>query len=201
MGVEDLYDATAFLVDKAGALGIDPRRIAVSGGSAGAVNALTAEYLLCAGDTLARAHLPEGFGYGCVITFAGGVWTDAQGPLEWRVKPCPLLMFHGSDDPLVPYRTSPRARGAAHGVADIARQMEERRWPYALYTYDGYDHSVAGLPMFLNVDDMLSFLRRAERGENLLLDIHQRPGGRHDGAWMSATMQRYEAEHHTGKPF
>ena len=72
-GVEDLYDATAWIVGHADMLNIDTTKIVISGGSAGATNSVMAEYYLCNGDELAQ-RLPKGFRYAGVIPFAGGIW-------------------------------------------------------------------------------------------------------------------------------
>ena len=47
IGVEDLYSATAFIIDNAEALGVDPSNIVIAGSSAGAIISLQAEWHLC----------------------------------------------------------------------------------------------------------------------------------------------------------
>ena len=42
MGVEDLFDATRFVLDRAGELNIDPTKVLICGSSAGAINSMTA---------------------------------------------------------------------------------------------------------------------------------------------------------------
>ena len=53
MAVEDLYDATAFIVDKADEWGIDSSQIVACGSSAGAITVLHGEYALCNASPLA----------------------------------------------------------------------------------------------------------------------------------------------------
>ena len=60
MAVEDLYDATAFIVDKADEWGIDSSQIVACGSSAGAITVLHGEYALCNASPLVQ-HLPAGF--------------------------------------------------------------------------------------------------------------------------------------------
>ena len=59
MAVEDLYDATAFIVDKADEWGIDSSQIVACGSSAGAITVLHGEYALCNASPLVQ-HLPVG---------------------------------------------------------------------------------------------------------------------------------------------
>lgn len=57
MAVEDLYDATAFIVDKADEWGIDSSQIVACGSSAGAITVLHGEYALCNASPLVRPCL------------------------------------------------------------------------------------------------------------------------------------------------
>jgi carboxylesterase type B len=47
MAVEDLFSATAFMIDNAETLGINPENIVISGSSAGAISVMQAEYEIC----------------------------------------------------------------------------------------------------------------------------------------------------------
>lgn len=49
MAVEDLYDATSFIVGQARAWGLDPSAVVASGSSAGAITVLQGEYERCTG--------------------------------------------------------------------------------------------------------------------------------------------------------
>ena len=100
LAVEDLFSATAYLVENGAALGIAPHNIVVTGSSAGAITAQQAEYELCA-RTPMTSVLPKDFNYVGIMAFAGAVLTD--GELSYESKPCPVMMFHGTEDELVPY--------------------------------------------------------------------------------------------------
>lgn len=158
-GVEDLYAATKYLIDNAECLNIDPSRIMVSGGSAGAINALMGEYLLCNDDPLAKV-LPEGFDYAAVFPFAGGIWDDHREEITWGREPCPIMMFCGEDDRTVPMETNVYEFGASHGANQIIPTLQKMGAAYDLYIYEGYGHEVFYLPMALNVDDMFAFIHR-----------------------------------------
>lgn len=162
VAIEDLFDATSFIVKNADKWNADTSRVIVSGSSAGAISPLTAENLLCNGDVLAREHLPEGFRYACIMPFAGGVWKNGTGTLEWKTRPCPVMMFHGTDDGLVPYETEtlPQVKASRYGPRDIARQLRDMQVPYALYTVEDGDHSVCLSPIIFHKDEMLDFIKR-----------------------------------------
>ena len=81
-------------------MGIDPNNIVVTGSSAGAITVQQAEWEICNSTPMA-AGLPEGFNYKGVMAFAGAVLVD--GPLGYKSAPCPVMMFHGTEDELVPY--------------------------------------------------------------------------------------------------
>ena len=102
MAVEDLYDATSFIVGQARTWGIDPSAVVASGSSAGAITVLQGEYERCTGSPLSR-RLPEGFRYAGIIAFAGAVLEKGPSGPVWREKPAPIQLFHGDADCNVPY--------------------------------------------------------------------------------------------------
>lgn len=101
MSVEDLFDATGFILANAGEWGIDSGLIITSGSSAGAIAVLQGEYERVNRSQRAQ-RLPEDFRYAGVIAFAGAVYGN-DGKLRWNSTPAPLLMFHGDADQNVPY--------------------------------------------------------------------------------------------------
>ena len=130
MAVDDLYSATAFILNRAEAWGIDPERIITCGSSAGAITVLQGEYALCNGDPNARI-LPDGFRYAGVISLAGAIFQLGEEPV-WNRKPAPLLLFHGNADSNVPY-DAVRVPGAGFfGSKYIAGQLEELQSPLRL---------------------------------------------------------------------
>ena len=75
MAVEDLYDATSFIVGQARAWGLDPSAVVASGSSAGAITVLQGEYERCTGSALSR-RLPEG--YNTMLTGNGANLSQGQ---------------------------------------------------------------------------------------------------------------------------
>ena len=59
LGYGDLIDATAFIISKANEWNIDTGKIIISGGIAGAVACLMAEYDICSGDSF-QVSFPKG---------------------------------------------------------------------------------------------------------------------------------------------
>ena len=106
IAVEDLFSATAFVLDNAREWGIDRDMIVTCGSSAGAITVLQAENALCNRKREATL-LPEGFRYAGVISFAGAIFS-LDGAPKWREKPAPVLMFHGSADTQGAVRQQPQ---------------------------------------------------------------------------------------------
>ena len=113
-GAEDVLAALGYLVAEAGRRRIDPSRVILGGGSAGAFISLTA-----------ASSGKNGWGGAtvrAVIDFWGGL-VDASG-----MKPGfpPLLIIHGTRDKTVPFDMARRlaARAKEAGVACVLRPVE-----------------------------------------------------------------------------
>ena len=154
---EDIWDATRFLLDKSQELGIGPPpRIVLCGSSAGAEAVLHAAYW-------PEAPLPDGFRFSGVIGMAAALldlgWISPENAL-------PTLLFHGVDDPLVPFGSDshhycpPDAPGhlILHGSASIARHLKELNKPYILVKGTEGGHGWADKPMFDHQDILFTFL-------------------------------------------
>lgn len=156
--VEDLQDATFFLIQNRGNFGIDPQTIIISGSSAGAETVLAAAYEppYCYG-------LDSGpVAYAGVISMAGAVADTAR---IYNESAIPSMFFHGTCDNLVPYGTSPHhycnedkaGYLILHGGKAIADKLHQLEKPYWLYTICGGNHSVAGSPMVKYFDEIMKF--------------------------------------------
>lgn len=156
--VVDLYDATRYIAQQREAWGIDPEKIVISGSSAGAITVLQAEYYRCNSHSLA-ARLPEGFRYAGVISFAGAI--SAKKKLHWQTLPCPVMLFHGNADGIVPFRKAHLPfLGGLWGSETIARNLESLDSPCHFYEIDNAGHEIASLPMSRNLYDIAAFLSR-----------------------------------------
>lgn len=156
--MEDIQDATFFLIQNRESLGIDAQQIILAGSSAGAEAVLNAAYQppYCYG-------LDSGpVSYAGVMSMAGAV-PDTIGIYDESA--IPSLFFHGTDDPLVPYATAPHhycekeAPGylVLHGPKTISRKLEQLNVPFWLHTTCGGGHEMASKPMTEYFDEIVEF--------------------------------------------
>lgn len=161
LAVTDFYGATAFVIENSEEWQADPSKIIACGSSAGAITALQAEYMLCNGSPLAST-LPDGFNYAGVISFAGAICSE--GNPVWQEKPCPMLLFQGDADKVVPYGEVLAGGKGLFGSSVIASLLKDMKAAYWLYTVCGAGHEVAGTPMSENLDEIVFFIRRCVSG-------------------------------------
>ena len=156
--VEDLQDATFFMIKNRDKMGIDPQKIILSGSSAGAETVLNAAYQApyCYG-------LDSGpVSYAGVISMAGAIPDTSR---IYKESAIPSLLFHGTCDNMVPYATAPHRHCAEkqagylllHGSYSIAQKLRKLGTPYWLYTYCNASHEIAGYPMTANFNEIIDF--------------------------------------------
>ena len=162
---EDFISATKYLLDNAKDWDIDTTKIVACGSSAGAITALQAEYMLCNGDKRAQA-LGE-FNYAGVVSFAGAIFSVSGKP-KWDKEPCPVLLFHGNADSNVPYNKASAMGVGFFGSKFICKQLKKMGTPYWFYSAQYRDHSIAGDPMYVNLEEIKAFINRVVvKGEKL----------------------------------
>lgn len=167
MAVEDLFDATSAVCEKAGEWGIDRDMIIACGSSAGAISVLQGEYVI-ANNREAAAKLPAGFNYAGIISFAGAVFENAR-DINFASKPCPVLMYHGDADKNVPYDKLKKLGIGFYGSKHIAKKLDAIKSPYWFTTYENYDHVIALRPMDNNREDILLFLDQLVKDKKPLM--------------------------------
>jgi acetyl esterase/lipase len=156
--VEDLQDATFFMIQQRDKMGIDPQKIILSGSSAGAETVLNTAYQppMCYG-------LDSGpVSYAGVISMAGAIPDTSK---IFKESAIPSLLFHGTCDNLVPYASAPHhyckesqpGYLMLHGSYTIAGKLKKLGTPYWLITYCNSDHEIAGKPMTANFNDIIDF--------------------------------------------
>ena len=156
--VEDLQDATFFMIKNRDKMGINPLKIILSGSSAGAETALNAAYQApyCYG-------LDSGpVSYAGVISFAGAIPDTSR---IYKESAVPSLLFHGTCDNFIPYATAPHRHCMEkqagylmlHGSYTIAEKLRKIGTPYWLYTYCNASHEIAGSPMTTNFNEIIDF--------------------------------------------
>lgn len=144
--VEDLFDATSYIVERCEDWNIDKNEIVLLGGSAGATNSLVAEFNVANETDLAKTHLPKGFRYAGVISMAGAFWLKAGTPLTFKSKPAPIMFFHGAKDQLVTY-DEVQGPFSGYGPVYFFRNFSGPDYPKWFVDYPEGDHVIAGTPV------------------------------------------------------
>jgi acetyl esterase/lipase len=180
MAVEDLFDATAYLIEHAADCHIDTARIISCGSSAGAITVLQGAHELCCSGALA-ARLPQEFQYAGVISFSGAIFSRT-GLLEWPAPPSPILMFHGDTDKDVPYNKIELFNIGFYGSASIAEQLNAQQMPHCFYAVENTGHEISTLPMKQNWNEIHTFLDKMVLGkEKLIIHTTVKPIGKPEG--------------------
>lgn len=161
LAVEDLFTATAYLVENAEELGISPDGIVLCGSSAGAITALQADYELN-NSTAYASILPEGFRYAGVMAFAGAVFTRNWG-LKYAKEPAPTLLLHGTADKIVPYKKMKFFNLGFYGTDYIAKRFSRNGYRGCVYRYQDYGHKIASI-MAKTMDLQIDFLENYVMG-------------------------------------
>ncbi len=156
--VEDIQDATYYLIQNHEHLEIDPNKIILAGSSAGAEAVLITAY-----SPPVCYDLPSGpVSYAGVIGMAGAIPDTSIIYVESAV---PSLFFHGTDDNLVPYATAPHhyceknqpGYLILHGSQTLANKLQKLEVPFWLHTSCGGGHELAGRPMEDYFNEIIDF--------------------------------------------
>lgn len=139
--VEDLLSATAFIIENASDLNIDPANIVTIGSSAGAMTVISADYELC-NRTEMVSSLPATFRYKGVIPLSGAIYRD-DGKPSYKESPSPTLFLHGKDDKIVPYKGFSFFRYYLWGSDRLASLFEKNGYPYWIIRYNDHGHEVS----------------------------------------------------------
>lgn len=158
VAVEDLFDATSFILEHADEWNINKEQLIATGSSAGAVTVLQGEYNIANNTTLTQ-KLPNGFNYAGIISFAGAIFS-MNGDLVWANNPCPIQLFHGDADRNVPFDKITADQLGFYGSKYIARQLKEKNLPYYFYEVRNAEHEIAGTPMSHNLNEIETFIQK-----------------------------------------
>jgi acetyl esterase/lipase len=156
--LQDVQDATFFLIQNREQFGINPQKIILAGSSAGAEAVLNAAYLppMCYG-------LDSGpVSYAGVISMAGAIPDTV---VIYDESAIPSMLFHGTDDNLVPYATAPHhycnpgdpGYIILNGSYTIAEKLQQLNVPYWLHTTCGGGHELAEKPMTEYFNEIVEF--------------------------------------------
>ncbi len=154
IAVEDLFSATAFILDNAEQFGVSADNIVISGSSAGAISVLEADWMLSNGENL--GILPEGFRYAGVMSFAGAVLSD-HGKIRYANAPAPTLFLHGTADKVVNYKKMWFFNWRFNGTDALTRTFEKNGYSYNTLRYLDHGHDIAS-SMFETLPEQFRFL-------------------------------------------
>ncbi len=170
--VTDFYGATSFILSHHDAWKINPQQIIACGSSAGAITALQAAYYTYNEAELSR-QLPDTFRYAGVISFAGAI-LDSHAP-TWKNKPCPMLLFQGRADNIVPFQQATLAPyGGLWGSESIAESLKAAKASYQFHIVENAGHEIADLPLHRNQYDVMSFItRQIIHKESLVIETQE----------------------------
>lgn len=156
--VEDLQDATFFLIENRHQFAINPQKIILAGSSAGAESVLNAAYQppYCYG-------LDSG-----PVSFAGVISLSGAIPdttVLYDESAVPSLLFHGTEDRLVPYASAPHhycdkedeGYLILHGSYTISEKLRNLNTPYWLHTSCGAGHEIHSSPLVDYFDTIIEF--------------------------------------------
>ena len=155
MAVDDLFSATNYLIENAEILAVDIDHIVVSGSSAGAMTALQAEWEICNAMEPAKA-LPGWFNYAGIMAFSGAIFST-EGAIRFPQKPCPILLFHGTADRIVPYGQITLFGRQFVGGDGLSKKLKEIGANFQIYRFRDAGHEIAAT-MPHNLPEELRFL-------------------------------------------
>ena len=170
IGVEDLYGATAFIIDNAEALGVDPSNIVIAGSSAGAIISLQAEWHLC-NRSGHSGILPKDFRYAGVMSFSGAIFSR-EGKIRYSQEPAPTLLMHGTADKIVNYNHIVFFKNRFEGSKPLAEIYAKNSYNYNIYRYEGNQHEIAS-SFVCSFPEQIRFLEtNVMKGEKRIVDVN-----------------------------
>ena len=157
--VEDIDDATRYLIKNYASLKVDTNKLILSGSSAGAEAVLNYVY-----DPFVHRKSFRKHSYKAVMSFAGAVLDMNKLTAQTWI---PVFMMHGTNDQLVPYGTSPHRFCKASddgwlmmfGAETIYNRGVALNKPVVLYAYEGAGHEISNY-MFRKFFEMDEFMKK-----------------------------------------
>lgn len=165
IAVEDLFDATAFILDNESQIGVNTSDIVLCGSSAGAITVLQAEWEISNGHAIA-GKLPEGFNYAGVMSFSGAIFSR-EGALKYDAEPCPHFLCHGTADKTVLYSQIAFMKMRFVGTDLISKAFAQGGYCCQTWRFEGNMHEIS-TSMVHNFPEEVRFLE-----ENVIKGIRR----------------------------
>lgn len=174
LAASELWEATAFLLEKADEIGFDKNKVFISGSSAGGEAVLHAAYLDRAKMSLHGNSLPKDFKYKGMVSGAGAL-IDLN--LITEKTAMPTLFFHGNEDNVVPFITAshhycgPETVGwmMLFGSQPLYDHMKKLNVSAQLQAFVGGKHEFAGWYFYRKQDVLLNFMNKVVAGEQFFI--------------------------------
>jgi len=171
IAANQLWQATNFFIKNAEKYNIDISKIFISGSSAGAETALHAAYWDRDVMGLYPEKLPAGFKYAGLISGSGAIM-DLN--LITKQNMLPMLMFHGSVDPVVPYDNAAHHYCPANasgwlmffGGYAVYKHVADLQGTARMVTYCGGGHEFSDEMFAKDQAGVVSFMDRVLKKEH-----------------------------------
>ncbi len=142
MAIEDCSDAIAWICSNADMLDINTERIVLTGNSAGAVTVLEVDHARANSQPTASS-LPEGWMPAAVVPYAGGLLCRKK-DLKYKTPPAPTLLFHGTKDKIVSYKSFGMPfQAKMRGASKIDKVMDKQNYNHWIIRCEGNQHEVS----------------------------------------------------------
>ncbi|MBI9070937.1 MAG: alpha/beta hydrolase fold domain-containing protein [Melioribacteraceae bacterium] len=197
IAANQLWQATAYLIGKAGEINIDTAKIFIAGSSAGAETVLHAAYWDRDEMQLYKNPLANSFKYAGLIAGSGAIM-DLN--LITNRNNIPTMMFHGDKDPTVPYATAAHHYCPSNstgwlmffGSLSIAKHLEELNGTCELTTFKDGKHGYAG--EYFNKDQyhVSDFINKTLSGEKFITYNIVKTKTEKTNGW--ANLERYQKQ-------
>ena len=170
IAANQLWLSTEFVIENQEKFNIDTSKIFIIGSSAGAETVLHAAFWDREMMSLYVKKLPDNFKYAGVISGSGAIM-DLN--LITRETLVPVMMFHGDNDPLVPYATASHHFCPTNssgwlmlfGSNSIYNHILNLDGTVSLITYLNGNHSIAGAHFYQNQQPVYDFIKQVTLGK------------------------------------
>ena len=71
-----------------------------------------------------------------------------KGAPSWNTQPCPLLMFHGTEDTLVKYTKTQAFKLGIFGTSSLVERHKQQGYPYWAVRVEGHGHDGAACMVY-----------------------------------------------------
>ncbi|WP_341225687.1 alpha/beta hydrolase [uncultured Arcticibacterium sp.] len=175
LAASELWEATAFLLEKADEIGFDKNKVFISGSSAGGEAVLHAAYLDRKKMSLHGNSLPSDFKYKGMVSGAGAL-IDLN--LITEKTAMPTLFFHGNKDNVVPFVTAshhycgPETVGwmMLFGSQPLYNHMKSLGVSAQLQAFVGGKHEFAGWYFHHKQEVLLNFMNKVLADEQFFIE-------------------------------